>query len=72
MHGEPGAVMSADGTTMGLTTQGCCSPLLVVHGGMGSSSRWAPLWPLLTCSFTVTAMDRRDRGLSPDLDAMQY
>jgi pimeloyl-ACP methyl ester carboxylesterase len=72
MHGDPGAVMSADGTTIGVATHGCGPPLLLVHGGMCSSSRWAPLWALLTGSFTVTAMDRRGRGLSPDLDTIEY
>ena len=71
-HRDPGAVKSADGTTIGLTTRGCGPPLLLIHGGMCSSSQWAPLWPLLTGSFTVTAMDRRGRGRSPDLEKNQY
>ncbi|MGI8458633.1 MAG: alpha/beta fold hydrolase [Propionibacteriaceae bacterium] len=38
----------------------------MVHGGMCSSARWAPLWPLLVGRFEVTAMDRRGRGSSGD------
>ncbi|WP_275451199.1 alpha/beta fold hydrolase [Arthrobacter sp. H14] len=38
----------------------------MVHGGMCSSARWSPLWPVLGSRFRVTAMDRRGRGLSGD------
>lgn len=66
MDGSRETVLSADGTRIGFRTAGTGSPLLLVHGGMCSGARWAPLWPLLTRRFRVTAMDRRGRGSSAD------
>lgn len=66
MDGKRGSVLSADGTRIGFLTGGTGPALLMVHGGMCSSARWSPLWPVLTKSFRVTAMDRRGRGLSGD------
>lgn len=66
MEGTPGSVRSADGTRIGFITAGEGPPLLIVHGGMCSSARWAPLWPLLVGRFQVTAMDRRGRASSDD------
>ena len=57
MEGEPGSVVSADGTRIGYITAGVGPALLLVHGGMCSAARWAPLWPLLVERFTVTAVD---------------
>jgi pimeloyl-ACP methyl ester carboxylesterase len=59
-------VTSRDGTRIGAVTAGSGPPLLLVHGGMCTADRWAPLWPVLTESLTVTAMDRRGRGSSED------
>jgi pimeloyl-ACP methyl ester carboxylesterase len=59
-------VTSRDGTRIGAVTAGSGPPLLLVHGGMCTADRWAPLWPVLTESFTVSAMDRRGRGSSED------
>jgi pimeloyl-ACP methyl ester carboxylesterase len=61
-----GAVVSADGTRIGFITDGEGPALLMVHGGMCSSARWARLWPLLVGRFQLTAMDRRGRGSSGD------
>ncbi|MDQ1660266.1 MAG: hypothetical protein QOJ68_246 [Blastococcus sp.] len=66
MDGERGFVRSTDGTSIGLLSAGTGPPLLLVHGGLSGMRRWAPLWPLLTPRFTVTAMDRRGRGGSGD------
>jgi pimeloyl-ACP methyl ester carboxylesterase len=66
MEGAPGSVVSADGTRIGFITGGEGPALLMVHGGMCSSARWAPLWPFLVGRFQVTAMDRRGRGSSGD------
>jgi pimeloyl-ACP methyl ester carboxylesterase len=60
------SVHGAGGVEIGLHTEGSGPPLLLVHGGMGSASRWAPMWPLLTERYEVTAMDRRGRGTSGD------
>jgi pimeloyl-ACP methyl ester carboxylesterase len=66
VEGAPGSVVSEDGTRIGFITGGQGQSLLMVHGGMCSSARWAPLWPLLVGRFQVTAMDRRGRGASGD------
>ncbi len=66
MEGAPGSVISADGTRIGFITRGEGPALLMVHGGMCSSARWTPLWPLLVGRFQVTAMDRRGRASSED------
>jgi pimeloyl-ACP methyl ester carboxylesterase len=63
---ERTSVRGAGGVEIGLHTEGTGPPLLLVHGGMGSATRWAPLWPLLTVRYEVTAMDRRGRGTSGD------
>ena len=59
-------VRSGDGVPIGTVTEGVGPPLLLVHGGMRSAMGWAPLWPLLTARYRVTAMDRRGRGMSGD------
>jgi pimeloyl-ACP methyl ester carboxylesterase len=66
MLGERHAVDSADGTSISVVSSGRGSPLLLVHGGMTSSARWAPLWPFLTAEHAASAMDRRGRGASGD------
>lgn len=66
LDGDRRMVTSQDGTEIALLSAGAGRPLLLVHGGMTSSSRWQPLWPLLTTRFRVTAMDRRGRGNSGD------
>ena len=66
MDGTHSSVISADGTRIGLLTGGAGPSLLMVHGGMCSSGRWAPLWPLMIEHFRVTVMDRRGRASSPD------
>ena len=59
-------VVSSDGVAIGIRTEGDGPPLLLVHGGMRTAADWAPLWPLLTARYRVTAMDRRGRGMSGD------
>jgi len=66
VHGKREYIDSTDGAKIGLMTDGAGRPLLLVHGGMCRLERWAPLWPLLTDRYTVTAMDRRGRGSSGD------
>ncbi len=60
------AVRSSDGVRIGTVTAGGGPPLLLVHGGMRTAAVWAPLWPLLSERYRVTAMDRRGRGMSGD------
>lgn len=66
MYGTVGSVPSSDGTRIGYRTAGTGPALLLVHGGMCSAERWAPLWQELVGRFEVTAMDRRGRASSPD------
>src|SRR4051794_37640649 len=66
MQPGEGSVRSADGTTIGFVTQGSGPPLLMVHGGMRSTTAWQPLLRALAPAREVTAMDRRGRGRSPD------
>ena len=42
--------------------QGNGRPLALVHGSGTDSSRWAPVLPLLTRTFRVHTIDRRDHG----------
>jgi pimeloyl-ACP methyl ester carboxylesterase len=67
VQGQRESITSPDGVEIGLITDGAGPRLLLVHGGMASSARWAPLWPLLTQRYRVTAMDRRGRGMSGDI-----
>jgi pimeloyl-ACP methyl ester carboxylesterase len=60
------AVISADGTRLGLLTAGRGPALLLVHGGMSRLESWQPVWAPLTRQWRVTAMDRRGRGSSGD------
>lgn len=63
------SVAGAGGVEIGLATEGSGPPLLLVHGGMCSATRWGPLWQLLVDRYRVTAMDRRGRGRSGDAPA---
>ena len=60
------AVTSKDGTRIGVECAGTGPTLLFVHGGVGDRSRWTPMFPLLSSTFTTCAMDRRGRGASGD------
>lgn len=40
--------------------------MVLVHGGTGDRTRWAPVSGALAERFTVHAMDRRGRGISAD------
>ncbi len=66
VRGQRESVTSSDGVEIGMITEGVGPRLLLVHGGMSSSTRWEPVWPLLTRNRRVTAMDRRGRGMSGD------
>jgi hypothetical protein len=59
-------VTSSDGARIGVECAGSGPTLLVVHGGVGDRTRWTPMFPLLSSTFTTCAMDRRGRGASGD------
>jgi pimeloyl-ACP methyl ester carboxylesterase len=48
-------------------TAGTGPALLLIHGGMCRLERWEPLWEMLAQRWRVTAMDRRGRGSSGDM-----
>ena len=59
-------VASQDGTTIGYSHIGSGSPLVLVHGTGGASTRWTPILPALEQHFSVCVVDRRGRGASGD------
>jgi pimeloyl-ACP methyl ester carboxylesterase len=59
-------IPSKDGTLIAVECIGSGPTLLIVHGGIGDRTRWTPMFPLLSSSFKVCAMDRRGHGESGD------
>jgi pimeloyl-ACP methyl ester carboxylesterase len=57
-------VSSADGTTIGYRQIGSGPGLVLVHGGLMTSSNFRVLAEALSDRFTVSVPDRRGRGLS--------
>ena len=62
-------VRSADGTRIAYQRLGSGPPVLVVHGGLGTSAGWGPVAHRLARHHEVVLFDRRGRGLSGDGDA---
>ncbi len=62
----PSFLRSADGTRIAYRRLGAGQPLIVVHGGMGSSTGWGSAAARLSREFEVFLFDRRGRGLSDD------
>lgn len=52
------------GTSIHFTMAGSGSPIVLVHGWMGSSHHWRKLMPLLAADHTVVALDVRGYGES--------
>jgi pimeloyl-ACP methyl ester carboxylesterase len=59
-------VPSKDGTLIAVECAGSGPTLVIAHGGIGDRTRWTPMFPLLSSSLTVCAMDRRGHGASGD------
>ena len=59
-----GAVISADGTTIGYRQYGHGPGIVLVQGAMGSAHNFMRLAEVLADTFTVYVPDRRGRGLS--------
>ena len=59
-----GFVESADGTRIGYRRLGAGPPLMIVHGGLGTSAGWVPVAERLARDFEVVLFDRRGRGAS--------
>ena len=61
-----GTVHSNDGTPIAYWRQGAGPPVVIVHGGLGSSLGWRPVAARLAQRFRVLVYDRRGRGHSGD------
>lgn len=59
-------ILSKDGTPIAYQRSGTGTPLVLVHGTLGSHGSWASILPALEKQFTVFAIDRRGRGESGD------
>lgn len=59
---------SRDGTPIAIYQSGAGVPLVLVHGTVASSTRWARILPTFENHFTVYTVDRRGRGESGDSD----
>ena len=57
-------VESADGTRIGYRRLGSGPPLIIVHGGLGSSAGWVAVAEWLARDFEVVLFDRRGRDAS--------
>jgi pimeloyl-ACP methyl ester carboxylesterase len=62
---DEGHVTSRDGTRIGFLRYGTGPGLVLVQGAMGTAYNYTDLAQALSSSFTVYALDRRGRGLSP-------
>ena len=63
---QPILVTSNDGTRLRLVRAGVGTPVVLVHGTMGSKDDWFEVMRRLSIDFEVTAFDRRGRGGSGD------
>lgn len=52
--------------------QGHGTPLIILHGFLGSSDNWRSMSKRLSSHFTVYCLDLRNHGQSPHSDAMDY
>jgi pimeloyl-ACP methyl ester carboxylesterase len=59
-------IPSADGTSIGVFTNGAGPPLVLVHGTSADHTTFRVVGPILGERFTIHAIDRRGRGASGD------
>jgi pimeloyl-ACP methyl ester carboxylesterase len=64
VSGTSGRVLEIDGAGIFVDEHGTGAPLVLVHGGLGSSAEWAPIIPLLAGRFRVITPDSRGHGRS--------
>ena len=57
-------VLSADGTRIAVERTGVGTPLVVIHGSLGTASDWQGVAAALADHVAVDAIDRRGRGAS--------
>jgi pimeloyl-ACP methyl ester carboxylesterase len=60
----PGRVVDVNGAALYYEEHGDGAPLILIHGGLGSSSQWNPVLPELAGSFRVITPDSRGHGRS--------
>lgn len=65
-EGQLDRIVSKDGTPLAVECAGAGPTLLIVHGGIGDRTRWAPMVALFSAHFIACAMDRRGHGQSGD------
>jgi pimeloyl-ACP methyl ester carboxylesterase len=58
-------VVAVNGTRLFFAQFGAGEPVVLLHGGMGSSNHWGHQIPELARRFSVIAMDTRGHGRSP-------
>jgi pimeloyl-ACP methyl ester carboxylesterase len=63
-EGTSGRSIDVNGTVLYYEEHGHGRPLVLVHGGLGSSAMWEPLIPELTDGFRLIAPDSRGHGRS--------
>ncbi len=62
--GGAGHVVEANGALLHYGARGHGPPLILIHGGLGSSSQWAPVVPALAARLSATP-GVVDHGLFP-------
>jgi pimeloyl-ACP methyl ester carboxylesterase len=60
----PGRLVDVNGATLYYEEHGDGAPLILIHGGLASSSQWQPVVPELAESFRVIRPDSRGHGRS--------
>jgi len=63
-----GRVVEANGVRHYVEEAGTGEPLVLLHGGLGSSETFAAQLPALAERFHVVAFDRRGHGRTPDVE----
>jgi pimeloyl-ACP methyl ester carboxylesterase len=64
----PGQYADVNGINLYYETHGTGSPLVLLHGGLGSGEMFAPILPLLTAQHQVILADLQGHGRTADID----
>ena len=63
-----GEYAEVNGITLYYETHGTGRPMILVHGGLGSSEMFGPILPALSERHQVTAVDLQGHGRTADID----
>src|SRR5216110_1983546 len=63
-----GQYAEVNGINLYYETHGAGRPLILLHGGLGSSEMFGPVLPLLAKSHQVVAVDLQGHGRTADID----